>query len=147
MAQTTTALNACNNVIEIDDAGGTPQDVSGSTSKFDANFDKQLGEAYTFEGTDPIRLTCKRNATFNISAMYTRDGTEARALIESWYQTGGLRTVSLYPEGQVNGARFYQGEFHLKSFKFSGDASDANPMMMDCEIVPSGAITFDNYTT
>lgn len=147
MPQTVTPINACNTVIEIDNVGGTPVDVSGSASKFDFDFDKQLGEAYTFEGSDPIRLTCKRNSKVNVSVMYTRDGTEARALLEAWYQAGGLRTVSVYPEGKVNGARFYTGEMNLKKFKFAGDASDANPIMMDSELLPSGSITFSNYTT
>ena len=147
MAQTTTAIAPCNSVIEVDNGSGTPVNVSGSTQKFDESFDSNISESFTFEGEYPIRIQCKRNSSLNITAMYTRDGAEARALLEAWYQTGGLRTVAVYPEGQVIGARFYSAEYFLKSLKFSGDASSSDPMMMDAELLPSGAVDFDNYTT
>lgn len=147
MPQTTTAINACAAVIEVDDAAGTPQDVSGSTNKLSLAFNKQLGEAFTFDGTYPIRLECKQNGSLDIDALYTRNGTEARALLESWQQTGGRRTVNIYPEGKINGGRWYYGEFRLGDLSFDMDAGDANPIMLTANLMPDGAVTLDNFTT
>lgn len=147
MAQTTTAINACGAVVEIDDASGLATDVSGSTNKVSLALNKQLGEAFTFDGDYPVRLECKQNGSLDIDAMYTRNGNEARALLESWQQVGGRRTVTVYPEGKVAGGRSYSGEFRLGDLSMDLDAGDANPIMITANLMPDGAITLSNYTT
>lgn len=145
--QTITGINACNAVIEVDDENGTPTDISGSSNTASLGFSKQMGSAYTFSGDYPIRIECKKDATLDISAIYTRVNTEARYLFDRWFELGGRRTISIYPAGQDTGERYYTGEWRLESFDIPIDASDANPIVISISCVADGAITPAAYSS
>jgi len=48
MALTTTAINACDVAIWLDDDSAAPQDISGSSNEIDLNFDNKIGEVFAF---------------------------------------------------------------------------------------------------
>jgi len=148
MAQTTTAINACNAVIEIDDDGGTPVNISGSSNNANLSINKALGEGFTFDGDWAFRLECKKNGSLDIEAIYTTASNEARDLLETWFENGGNRTVIIYPNGKTNGERMYSGEFKLGDFDpLQLSASEAAPMKIAAKLQPDGAIAFATYTT
>lgn len=142
MTQTTTAINACNVKIFVDDADGNPQDVSGSSNQSSLGFSRQMGSAFTFDGDYPIRIECKKDASLEISALYTRQDGEARDIFESWYEDGGRRTVTIYPYGQDTGNRYYTGEWRLEELNIPLDGSDPNPVVLTITCVPDGHIDF-----
>ena len=66
MADTTTAFTACDVVVELDDASGTLRDISGSTSKVEANFDNNIGEFRTLGGSQwKNRIQCGKDVSLS----------------------------------------------------------------------------------
>lgn len=142
MSATTTAFTACDAVLFLDNASGTPVDISGSTNTVDANFDNKLGEFKPFGTQWPIRVTCGKDASFTIKGVATTAIGEIRDLVENWFFNGsGARTFTFSLPDNNSGDVTYSAEVLLKSFKFSGDASSADPIMYDIELTPSGAVT------
>lgn len=147
MAQTVTAHNACGAVIEIDDADGDPVNVSGSSNKASLSLSKQFGKGVTFEGEWNFTLECKKDGSLEISAMWTDDATEARELLEDWWESGGNRVVSIYPAGKITGKRYYTASYKLGELTIPIDATDANPIVLSATLQPDGEITFSNYVS
>lgn len=147
MAQTTTHINGCNAVVEVDDADGDPINISGSSNQANLEFTKQIGKGVTFEGDWNLVLECKKDAALSLRALYTKNASEARAMIEEWYENGGNRVVSVYPWGKINGARYYTGNWKLEKFDFPVDATDAAPSVLNASLVPDGAVSFSTFVS
>lgn len=147
MTQTITAHNACGAVIEIDDADGDPVNVSGSSNKASLSVSQEFGEGVTFEGEWNLTVTCKKNGSLEISALWTDDPEEARSLLEDWWIAGGNRVVSVYPAGKVAGKRYYTGNYKLGEYSVPIDAGDANIMVVSATLQPDGEITFSTVST
>lgn len=143
MADTTTAFTACDVVVELDDASGTLRDISGSTSKVEANFDNNIGEFRTLGGSQwKNRIQCGKDASFKLTGIASTTANEIRDIIETWFISGsGLRTFRFAQPAGTAGSKRYAAECVLKSYKFSDDAADANPVMYEVELLPSGSVT------
>lgn len=141
MVQTTSQINGCNAKLEFDDDGDTPIDVSGSSNSVTLSRTKQVGEAFTFEGGFPVRAECKQDASISGTVLWTSLTDEARDILDLWYESGGLRTVRFSPQGGNPGDVEYFGEMFLTSLDFTTEASSADPVTMDFECVPSGALS------
>lgn len=142
MVQTTSAINACNVYIELDNESGTPVDISGAANNASLEFTRQVGSAFTFDGDYPIRIECKKDASLSLDVIYTYLDDEARELLEDWYNAGGRRTVSIYPYGQDTGNRYYTGEWRIESLSIPLQADSADPVVVSCALIPDGAISF-----
>lgn len=144
MAQTTTQIAACNARLEVDNEAGTPTDVSGSTNNASLDMSRDVGEATTFDGDYKLRSECKRDASLSIRALWTTSVSEARELLEAWFDLGGKRTVTIYPNGTAVGNRYYTGEFRLTGFNIGIDAGSADPIPLEIEAVADGPVAFLN---
>jgi hypothetical protein len=144
MAQTTTKIAACNAVVEIDNTAGSVVNISGSTNKADLSLSKDIGEGTTFEGDYKLRTECKRDASLSISIIWSTALGEARDLLEEWFDLGGSRTISVYPNGTTIGSRFYTGEWKLSGLSIPIDSSSADPIKIDIDAVVDGAFGFLN---
>lgn len=148
MTQTTTHVSACNAVIEVDDDGGTPVNISGSSNRASIDFSKEVGEGVTFDGNYKIRTNCKRDASMSIRAFWTKASNEARDLLEAWFDADdNSRTISIYPAGKVIGNRYYSGEWLLTTCNIQIDAGESGPMTMELEAVCNGAVGFLNVAS
>lgn len=147
MTATTTAINGCNAAIYVDDISGSPTEYSGSANSFELSFSKTIGEYVTFQDTHMKRLECKKDGSLTFQIMYTTSPTEARAMLSEWWEAGGIRTISIYPNGNDAGEEEYTGEFILSEFSFSGAADDANPIAISVTCVPNGIIDITNVAT
>ncbi len=142
MAATTTAFTACDWKVELDDDGGSLQDISGSTNTLDANFDNDVGEFRVFGTEWKARIVCGKDASFKIKGIATTATNEIKDLIETWFFAGReARSFQFSSPGADSGDYVYAAEVVLKTFKFSGDAASADPVMYDIELVPTGAVT------
>jgi hypothetical protein len=143
MADTATAFTACDVVVELDDAGGTLRDISGSSAKVEANFDNNIGEFRTLGGSQwKNRIQCGKEASFKVTGIASTGTNEIRDIILAWFFSGsGLRTFRFAEPAGTAGSKRFAAECVLKSFKFSDDASDANPVAYEVELLPSGAVT------
>ncbi len=142
MTATTTAFTACDGVLRLDDNTNTLQDISGSSSNVDMNFENKIGEFKPFGTQWFTRVQCGKDASFSLKGIATIAANEIRDLIEAWYFTGsGARTFQVNFPDENPGSYRYTAEVFLKSFKFSGDPGSADPIMYDIEFTPTGAVT------
>jgi hypothetical protein len=147
MAQTVDAINACGAVVELDDVDGEAVNISGQSNQANLKFTKQIGKGVTFEGEWNFALECKKDASLELRVMWTTNSAEARKELEDWYQSGGRRTVSVYPNGLINGSRYYTGLWRLSELSFNIDATDANPIMMQATLMPDGEVSFSTFVS
>lgn len=142
MPPTSTAFTACDAVIELGDASNVLQDISGSTNNLDANFENQIGEFRVFGTQWKMRIQCGKDATFSIKGVATTGVNEIRELIDEWYFSGsGPRDFQFSVEGDSAGDIRYSASVVLKTYKFSADASSADPVMYNIELAPNGEVT------
>jgi len=143
MADTTTAFTACDVVAELDDASGVLRDISGSTNKIEADFKNNIGEFRTRGGSQwKNRIQCGKDASVKLTGIASTAVNEIRDIILNWFFNGsGLRTFRWAEPAGTAGSKRFSGEFVLDSFKFSDDASEANPVLYEVSLLPSGAIT------
>jgi hypothetical protein len=146
MADTTTAFTACDVVAELDDASGVLRDISGSTNKLEADFKNNIGEFRTLGGSQwKNRIQCGKDASVKLIGIASTAVNEIRDIILNWFFNGsGLRTFRWSEPAATSGAKRFSGEFVLDSYKFSHDSADANPVMYEISLLPSGAISMTN---
>lgn len=144
MEQTTTHIAACNAIIEVDNSSGAATDISGSANNAGIDFTREIGTGTTFTGDFKLKTGCKRDAKMSIGILWTTATGEARDVMEEWYDTGGSRTISVYPNGKVIGSRFYTGEWILSDYKMPIAADSADVIKMDISAESDGAVGFMN---
>lgn len=147
MAQTTSAINACGAVLEVDDILGVPNNISGSSNRANLKLSKAMGQGVTFEGEWNFRLECKKDGSLELLVMYTTDTDEGWELLADWWEAGGNRTVKVYPAGKINGAKMFSAEYKLQDLDLPIDGTDPNPIMVTATLLPDGAINFSNFVS
>ncbi len=141
MAQTTTAVNACDVVFSVDDIALALIDMSGSTNGVTIDLTRDQAEATTFDGAWKIRLECKKDASISWRALYSTDDTEAIGLLKDWFNNGGDRSIQLDIPSGAGGNDRYTGEFKLASLNIVANSGDAGPIPVVAELRPNGAVT------
>lgn len=143
MAQTTTAVNACNVVLQVDNASGTLTDVSGSTNQAGMSFSINTSETNTFEGQWAIKKACKTAVSISVSATYSVTETEALNIFADWFFNShtASRSVQIDIPDSTVGSDRYAGEFVLESFDVPLDAGDAGVILSSVSLANDGAFT------
>ena len=140
MPGTTTARNACDVAIWMDNAAGTPLDISGSMNQVNMSFTNTLGEFTVFGAEAVKRLCCGMDGVFELNIWYTTAASEGRDTVFTWYfgtTRCTPRTVSIYlPDKNVGSDHIY-GEFLMESMDVTADRSDAAPMPISVRLLPS----------
>jgi hypothetical protein len=148
MPQTTTAINACDAAIWLDNAAGTLIDISGSSNSINMDFDNELGMLRNFGSRWPIRLECGKDATFALTAVYTEAATEAVNILKNWFfNTPGNRTLKVYLPDKNVGSDVYSGEFRLEKLSIPAESGKADPIMVSATLRPNGAVTLTTNAT
>jgi len=149
MAQTTTHVNACDASIWLDNASGTPVDVSGSSNSITMNFTREVGELRTFQVKWPVRLGCGKDATFTLRAVYSTATDEAMDILQNWYFAGdpGSRSLHVYIPDKNVGSDHYYGEVTIASFNFNADPTEPGPIAVEAELLPDGAWALTTAST
>lgn len=149
MAQTTTGFNACDIAIWLDDDTGTLKDISGSSNSVDLNFDNTLGLYRTFGSTWPRRLECGKDAQFTLQILYSSAADEGADLLKTWYFANppGQRTLKIYSPDKNVGSDVYAAEVMVENVTWSGEAGNADPIMISATLRPSGEVTWTTNAT
>ena len=150
MAQTTTSVNACDVALWIDNASGTLKDCSGSSNAVTMNFTKNIGDLRTFQQTWPVRLSCGKDGTFNLVAVYSTATDEAADILKNWYFAANepaLRTVKVYIPDKNVGSDVYAGEFVMESLDIPASSGEAGPIQLTAVLRPSGEFTLTTNAT
>jgi len=149
VAQTTTAFNACDVSIWLDDSTNTLRELSGSSNSVEANFDHDIGEYVTFDSKWPNRLECGKDASFTLNIICSETANEAWDIIKDWYfaASPGARTFRFYmPDKNVGSDRF-SCEARIQNFTFTGDRSEPGPIMVTATLLPDGEVTHSDVAT
>lgn len=148
MTQTTTAVNACDVAVWLDDDLGVPQDLSGSSNTISMEFTNQLGNVRNFGTRWQIRLECGKDATFNLTAVYSTAPNEAKDLFLNWYfNSPGDRTLTVYIPDKNIGSDVYRCEARLATMPITVEAGNAEPITISCQLMPNGVVDwFTNAT-
>lgn len=148
MPQTTTAVNACDVSLWLDDDTGTLVDISGSSNTINMEFTNQLGAVSNFATRWPVRLECRKDATFKLTAIYTTAQQEAKDILLEWYfNHPGNRTLKVYIPDKNVGSDVYTAEVHLATMPITVDASTADPIQISCDLMPEGPVTWVTNAT
>jgi len=147
--QTTTAVNACDVDIWLDNAANTLTDIGGGTNKIDLEFDHELGEYRAFGNKWRGRLECGKDAKFTLYVIYSTTATEAMKIIESWFHANvpGARSLKIYVPTKSAGAAVYSCEARIDEYKFTVDVNDPNAVMATVVLLPDGAVTYSTAAT
>ena len=148
MAQTTTAVNACDVRVYLDNASGTPIDISGSSNTISMSFTNQLGAVRNFGTRWQIRLECGKDATFALSAVYSTASDEAIDILKNWFfNNPGDRTLTVYIPDKNVGSDVYECEARLESLNIPVEAGSADPIVATCNLMPNGPVTLTTNAT
>jgi len=149
MAETTTAINACDASVWLDDDAGTPVDISGSTNEVDINFDNEMGEYTVFGNRWKRRTECGKDASFTLQVVYTTQTDEGFDLLKQWFfaHAPGNRTISIYLPNKNVGSDHYTMEAKLANLAFTATAGEGDPMMVSAELLPDGEVTHTTLST
>lgn len=149
MAQTTTAVNACDVAIWLDNGTLTPTDIGGSSNNVDLDFDHDIGEFRTFASRWPGRLECGKDANFTLNIVYSTTADEAFDILKTWYfaSSPGNRTLSVYIPDKDVGSDHFQGEFKIASLSWTAGADEAGPIMVTANLLPDGEVTHSTLAT
>lgn len=142
MAQTTTAVNACDTSVWLDNDAGTLTDISGDTNVLDCNFDNDLGAYVTFQEKWPRRLECGKDATFTLTGVYSTTADEMKDIILDWYfGTGGDKSFAFYLPDKDVGSDYFHCEVKLENFRFTPSRAEPGAIQVTVVLRPSGAVT------
>jgi len=149
MTQTTTAQNACDASIWLDNTSGVLTDVSGSSNTINMNFAEQVGSKRNFGTRWEILLTCGLSATFAFTAVYSMTAQEAKAILLDWFfnKPGTNKTLKVYLPDKNVGSDVYTAEVKLITMPIVVQASSADPMEISCTLQPDGPVTWVTNAT
>ena len=141
MPATTTAVNACDAVIRLQNPGG-PANISGSSNEVNIDLLNALGMVYVFGNKYPIRRECKKDAAVNMKIIYTQEDQEALTILRDWYYvTGGSKVFQVdVPDDAVGGDR-YEFELYLEKASIPLKTDDAAPILVSLDMKPTGEFT------
>jgi hypothetical protein len=143
MAETTTAVNACDVEIWIDSAGGTPTDASGSSNAVSMTIENEIGQYRVFSNRWQKSLECGKSLTMTINAVYSTASDECKDLLATWVMANpsGARTVTVYIPDKNVGSDRWQGEWRIQDFNFAAYVTEAAAIPITATLVSDGTIT------
>lgn len=148
MPVTSTAINGCDAVIYLDNASGVAVNISGMANEFNMELNKDLGEFKVFGNAWRWRLECGKDASVDLSVVYSRDVDGALDILRDWYFNGsGARTLELNLPNESIGADKYQLEAMLENLSIPTVSDEAGPIMVSATLKPNGPVLWSVVTT
>ncbi len=141
MTRTTTAIAAIDCIVKLDNAAGTPTDISGSSNSVNLSMKAGVGQFRAFGGQWPSRLVIGKDADLRLEVVYSTTADEAVDLLRDWFFGGddSARTLQVdVPDGSVGSDR-YSGEVVLESLDIPLSAEDDEVVTVTAELKPDDA--------
>jgi hypothetical protein len=142
MALTSSAVNACGVVVKLDNVDSVLADISGSSNEVSMDFSNKLGEVKAFGSQWPVRLQCGKDASIKLNVIYTQSDDEGLTILREWYfGNTGAKTLQVdIPNSDVGGDR-YTMEVLIEKMSVPTKADEAGPIMVSCDLKPTGVVT------
>ena len=137
------AVTACDAVIQLDDDGGTPVDISGQGNEVTYAVGQGSGRFKTFGNDWFSAVTCGLQADITLRMVFTTAGQQARALLEDWFYNHPTDARSLtlqIPDSSV-GSQQYDMEVKITALNINLSAEDASPLMIEVTLINDGAVS------
>jgi hypothetical protein len=148
MAQTTTHVNACDVVVNLDNTAGVLTDISGSSNEVSMDFNNQLGEFRTFGTEWPVRTQCGADATISFNAIYSTTATEAVGILKAWFFTDrDARTIRVDIPNSSVGSDRYTFEVYLESLSIPVSVEEPAPILVSATMKPTGEVTLSTIAS
>jgi hypothetical protein len=143
MAQTTTAVNACDVSFWIDNAAGTITDVSGSSNSLKVTLEREIGELRTFQAKWPVRSGCGKDMKLDYVAVYSTSATEAAQMLLAWWFTTSPedRTFKLYVPTKNVGSNYFTGQIVIENLEWDNDPTKPEPIALKATFLAHGTIS------
>jgi len=141
--QATTAISACNAIVVLDNAGGTPTDISGSTNRIKSSIGQDLGR-YHVHGSDwPKRLDGERDGSFTLTVLYTTAANEGFEVLRDWIFAAnpGARSIRIDTPNSSAGSDRYTAEVRIEDLRWTLAADKGGPVMVTARLMPDGEIS------
>ena len=147
MAASTTAVNACDCVIELENQSSSMVDISGSMNAVSLEFSKNIGSFKPFGSDYPVRLSCGKDMQGNLDIVWTSANQEGRDIAEQWFfETEDVRTLRISVPDASPGSRRYSGPVICESYPLSLESDNADPIMMSLPLQAAGEWTVETIT-
>ena len=151
MAQTTTAVDACNAVIKVDSSTGVATDVSGSANAVRLRFTNRYNQWKHYDSDHPTVLLIGQELTADITVLYSTADDEGLDILRDWC-TGALtgtdgRTVTVYIPDDDEDSDYYQAEMVPTSWTAGLKASDSGPIEVKASFRSTDGYTVSQVTT
>ena len=148
MVATSTAINGCDAQLLAAGPDGTMYDISGSSSEFTLDLNKDVGDYKVFGNKWKFRLDCGKDATLTLNVVYTKTNNEGFDLLRDWYfnGSGARRFILRLPDGSV-GSDEYDGYYVLESMSIPSPADEPAPIIVSATLLPNGPILYSVVST
>lgn len=139
---TSTAINACDATVELEDEFGDMVDISGASNEISMEFSRALADFRTFGSSWRKRMACGRDAAFGLKFVYSQDSAEAKRMIQKWFfqYPNAQRELRVYLPNKTDGADTYIAKVLIENFSFTPSADEAGPIMASSDMKPNGAV-------
>jgi hypothetical protein len=133
-------------VFSIDDAGGTPRDLSAYVDTVSGlPGARQLSEVTAFGDEGTKHIPGLQNVTFTVSGHFDSTATTGpNAVLNSLRTAASTATFEYGPEGSGSGATKFSGECWLTNYAV--DASVSEKVSFSAEFQVNGTVTAGTYT-
>ena len=149
MTVTTTPVVATNCVIKLDNAAGSPTDISGSSNRVELSLEHGVGEFRPFSTQWKSRVVVGKDVGVTLNIIYSTATDEALDILKNWFFGGddSARTLTIQvPDGNP-GSDQYQGEFVLMSAPVGLGAEDDEVVMVSAELRSHGEVALTTVST
>jgi hypothetical protein len=141
MTATTTASAACGVYIYLDNGAGTLTDIRGSASQAELTLNNNLGEVRTFGSRWMLRTACGQDASVSLTIVYSTTADEGYDIVRDWWTGADYDTPrSLRIDIPDNAGERWDMEVLLESATIPLDPSDGGPILVSCNLLPTGDI-------
>lgn len=151
MAQTTTSYNACDVHILLDNAAGTPVDISGSSNAISATWTNSTATISTFgaSGWTKSNSGCMKNGTITLTVLGSTAAAEAFSSLTDWFFNYGTtaRTLTWFEPDKNVGSHKFSGEVRLTSLTGDRPSDASDPVTTVAELITDGAWTWVTNAT
>lgn len=143
MTVTTTAVVATNCVIKLDNASGSPTDISGSSNRVELSLEHGVGEFRPFSTQWKSRVVVGKDVGVTLNVIYSTTADEALDILKDWFFGGddSARTLTIQVPDGSPGSDQYEGEFVLMSAPIGLDSEADEVVMVSAELRSHGEVT------
>lgn len=141
MTVSTTASNACNAVIFLDNAVGALTDIQGSSVKLSPEFKNVTGQWEPFGAGWKYVLECGREWKVTIDVVNSTTATEAWPLVRDWwFGARGARSIRWQNPDGAAGSDQFDGECKLDTLTTDMESGKAEPTMWSVSLLGHGPL-------